>query len=411
MALSGPRTRRRVLPRETAFWLVAFLLFVLLLAAGAPSPLYGVYQAQWGFSTTKLTEVFGVYALVLLVTLLFFGSLSDHVGRRPVIVAGMLLDAAACGVFLAASGIGALYLARAIQGVAVGLATGALGAALLELESGKTGRAAVLTSAAPTAGLAVGALGTSALVQYGPDRTHLIWWLLLGAFLAAAAAVLVIPEPGQRRPGAMASLRPRIGVPRAARTAFLVAAPCLIAVWALGGLYLSLGPSLTAQLLGSSNLVWGGVAIFLLPGTAAVATLAMRNVIPTTAMLAGCLALLAGAAVTLAAIATGTGWLFLAGTAVAGVGFGPGFTGAYRLVVANASPEGRAGLIAAIFSVSYLAFSVPAVIAGVASTHFGLHDTALVFTVVIALLVATAAVSLRIRLSAASAPATAAADR
>jgi MFS family permease len=391
-------THRPALPRKAAFWVAAALLFALLLAAGAPSPLYRVYQEEWRFSATTLTEVFGVYALVLLVTLLLFGSLSDYIGRRPVILAGMLLDAAACAVFVAATGVGALYLARAIQGVAVGLATGALGAALLELEpDGSGGLGAVLTSVAPTAGLAVGALATSALVQYGPARTQLVWWLLIATFLASAAAVLVMPEPGKRRPGALASLRPRVSVPREARGAFLIATPCLIAVWALGGLYLSLGPSLTAQLVGSTNLLWGGIAIFLLPGTAAVATFAMRSAEPRSTMLAGCVALLAGIAVTLAAITTGTSWAFLVGTAVAGVGFGPGFTGAYRMVVARSTPDGRASLIAAIFSVSYLAFSLPAVIAGVATTHYGLHDTAIAYCIVIALLVAAAGGSLVLR--------------
>jgi MFS family permease len=407
----GRLTSRRKLHSEAAFWLVAALLFVLLLSSGAPSPLYRVYQGEWGFSATTLTEVFGVYALVLLVTLLVFGSLSDHVGRRPLIIAGMLTGAAACGVFLAATGVGALYLARALQGVSVGLATGALGAALLEFEPAGSGRAAILTSAAPTAGIAVGALASSALVQYGPARTQLVWWLLLAVFLAAAASVLRIPEPGQRRPGALASLRPHVGVPREARAAFLVAAPCLIAVWALGGLYLSLGPSLTAELLRSSNLLWGGVAIFLLPGIAAVATVVLRNTAPGSAMLAGCLALLAGTVVTFAAIATRTSWAFLLGTAVAGVGFGPGFTGAYRVVVARATPAGRASLIAAIFTLSYLAFSLPAVIAGVATTHYGLHDTALVYCVVIAVLVAGAAGSLVLRRRSARAAVAAGAGR
>ena len=403
-------THRPALSRGAAFWLAAVLLFVLLLAAGAPSPLYRVYQAEWHFSATTLTEVFGVYALVLLVTLLFLGSLSDHVGRRPVILAGMLMDAAACAVFGAATDVGALYVARAMQGIAVGLATGALGAALLELEPAGSGRAALLTSAAPTAGLAVGALGTSALVQYGPAKTHLTWWLLVAMFLVAAAAVMLMPEPGWRRPGAIASLRPRVGVPREARSAFLLALPCLIAVWALGGLYLSLGASLTAQLVGSSNLLWGGIAIFLLPGTAAVATVALRNTAPHTAMLAGCIALLAGAAITFVAISTRTSWAFLLGTVVAGIGFGPGFTGAYRVVVARSTADGRASLIAAIFTVSYLAFSLPAVIAGVATTHYGLHDTALVYCGVIALLVAVATASLTLRRRYAGTPAPACAD-
>lgn len=384
------RDRRGAIARGPAFWLVAAVLFVLLLASGAPAPLYRVYQVEWGFSETTLTEVFAVYALVLLVTLLFFGSLSDYVGRKPLIVGGLLFGATACGVFLAARGVGALYVARSLQGVSVGLATGALGAALLELQPEGTGRAAILTSASPTAGLAAGALVASVLVQYGPDRTHLVWWLLLGVFLAATAAVLAISEPGRRRPGALASLQPHVGVTREARGAFLVALPCLVAVWALGGLYLSVGPSLAAQLAHSSNVLWGGVVIVLLPGVGAAATVAFRNAHPSTAMLAGCGALLVGLAVTFASIAASTFWAFLVGTAIAGIGFGPGFTGAYRIAVAPAAADDRASLIATIFTVSYLAFSVPAVIAGVAATHYGLHNTALVYCVATAVLVAAA---------------------
>lgn len=399
---AGRQARRWRLPDGAAFWLAAVMLFSLLLASGAPAPLYHVYQLEWGFSTATLTEVFGVYALVLLVTLLFFGSLSDHLGRRPLMFAGLFVGALACGAFLVADGVTALYVARSLQGVAVGLATGALGAALLELEPKGSGQAPIVTSAAPTAGIAVGALGASALVQYAPARTHLTWWLLLGVFVLATLSVLTMPEPGRRRPGALAALRPSVGVAREGRRAFVTALPCLVAVWALGGLYLSLGPSLAARLAHSPNLMWGGIAILLLPGVGAAATVTFYRASAPTAMLAGCAALVLGVAVTFAAIATGKLWVFLLGTAIAGIGFGPGFTGAYRIAVAPAAPDERARLIAAIFTVSYLAFSVPAVLAGVATTRYGLHDTALVYCIAIALLVTTAAGSLLLRRTAQS---------
>jgi MFS family permease len=382
--------------------LCAAVFFLLLFASGAPTPLYDVYQAKWHFSTTRLTEVFAVYALILLVTLLFFGSLSDYLGRRRLIAAGLAVNAASCAIFLVADGVGWLFAARALQGLAVGLATGALGAALIDLQREGSGQAALVSSAPPTMGIALGALGTSALAQYGPAPTHLIWWLLLGGFVLAIATTLAIPEPGQRRPGALASLRPQVSVPPAARSTFVVAVPCLVAVWALGGLYLSLGPSLAAQLLNSHNLLWGGAVIFLLPGVGAIASVVVRESSPSAAMLGGCVALLAGAAITFVAIDTRTPAAFLVGTAVAGVGFGPAFTGAYRTIVALASPDERAGLIAAIFTVSYLSFSVPALIAGIASSHYGLRDTALVYSVVIAALVAAAAGSFLLRRRAAS---------
>jgi MFS family permease len=385
------------LPRAAGFWLAAGVFFLLFFAAAAPSPLYGVYQAQWRFSASTLTAVFAVYALLLLVTLLVFGSVSDYLGRRRVILAALAMAAGACGLFLAADGVGMLFAARALQGAAVGTATSAIGAALIDLQPEGSAIAPVITSAASMLGLAAGGLGTSVLVQYGPAPTRLIWWLLLGVSLAAAVAVLAMPETAPGRPGVLASLRPRVAVPRQARRTFAMAVPCLIAVWMLSGFCLSLGPSLAAQVLRSPDVLWGGLVIFLVAGTGGAASVVFRGISGAAAMLAGCLALLAGAGVTLAAIETGSAAAFLTGIAVAGAGLGTGFLGAFRIVSALAPPAHRASLIAAIFIVSYLAFSIPVVVAGVAVTHVGLHRTALVYCAVIAVLAAVAAGSLIVR--------------
>ncbi len=384
---------RRAAPSRAGFWLVAGVFCLMFFTAGAPTPLYGVYQAQLRFSATTLTAIFAIYALVLLLTLLVFGSVSDYLGRRPVILAALLVTAGACAVFLTANSAGLLFAARALQGVAVGTATGALGAALIDLQPEGSGLAPLITTAAPLLGLGVGALGTGALAQYGPAPTRLVWWLLLGASVAAAAGILAMPDPGTRRPGVLASLRPRVSVPRQARGTFAIAGLCLIAVWGLSGLYQSLGPSLAAQVTGSRDLLWGGLMIFLLTGVAA----AFRGLAPRTAMLPGCLVLLAGLAVTFAAIAATTAAAFLAGTAVAGVGIGLALLGVNRTLIELAAPGQRAGLIAAIFIISFLGLSIPALIAGVATAHVGLHRTALAYCAAIAALVAVAAGTLILR--------------
>jgi MFS family permease len=385
--------RRRSLRPVAAFWLDAGVLAFVFFTAGAPSPLYDVYRAQWHFSATTLTAVFAIYALFLLVTLLSFGSVADSLGRRPVILASLIITAGACALFLAARSVGLLFAARALQGMAVGLATGGLGAALIDLQPKGSGLAPVATGTATLLGLGTGAFGTSALVQYGPAPTHLVWWVLLGASLVAAVAVLATPETAPKGPAARASLRPRVAVPAEGRQAFAVAVPCLVAVWAFNGLFLSLGPSLAAQVVDSANLLWGGLVIFLLSAIGSAVTVVFRAVSPAATMLSGCLALVAGAVVTLAAIETTSTAAFLIGAAVAGGGFGAGFLGAYRALTALAAPNQRAGLIAAIFTVSYLALSVPVVIAGLATTHFGLHRTALVYCGMVAVLAAVAAAS------------------
>jgi MFS family permease len=216
--------------------LVAGALSLLFFTSGAPSALYDVYQAQWKFSTTTLTAVFAIYALFLLVTLLVFGSVADYLGRRPVILASLLITAVSCALFLAAGGAGLLFVARALQGVAVGLGTEGIAAALIDLQPGGSGVASIATGSGTLLGLGAGALFTSALVQYGPAPTHLVWWLLLGSSLVVTVAVLAVPETAPRRPGVVASLRPRVAVPDGARASFIAATPCLVAAWAFNGL-------------------------------------------------------------------------------------------------------------------------------------------------------------------------------
>jgi MFS family permease len=391
------RAGLKKLPEPAAFWTLAVLFLMLFFASAAASPLYPVYQAKFGFSATTLTAVFAVYVLVLLVTLLVFGAVSDYLGRLPVIVAALVLSAVACVVFLDAHGVGALYVARSLQGIATGLASGPIGAALIDLQPSGSQRAPVVTSVFSSLGLAFGALLTSALVQYAPAPTHLIWWLLLAVFAAGIVAVLAMKEPGSMRSGVLASLRPKVAVPRTARMAFAEAVPCIVAGWALGGLYLSLGPSLAAKVTGSSNLLWGGLVIFLLCGTGALASFALRDIAPRLAMVIGCVFLLGGVSVTFAAIATTSSTPFVAGAAVAGVGFGLAFLGAFRSTIGLGAPDERAGLVAALFIVGYLAFSVPALLAGFATTRYGLRDTALVYSGSLAVLVAIALAILLLR--------------
>ncbi len=331
---AGGRVRRTDLPQMAAFWLVAGVLGFMLLTSAAASPLYEVYQAQWKFSTATLTAVFAIYAVFLLGTLLIFGSVADYVGRRLVILAGLTITAAACALFLVARGVALLFAARALQGIAVGTATGGLGAALIDLQPEGSGLAPMATGTSILLGLAVGALGTSALAQFGPAPRYLVWWLLLGGSVVAAVAVVALPETEPPHSGVLSSLRPQLSVPTEASGALAAAAPCLIAVWALNGLFLSLGPSLAAQVFRSPNLLWGGLVIFVLTAIEAAVTVVFRAVSPSATMLVGCLAVVAGMAVTIAAIETTSAATLLLGAAVSGVGFGAGNLGAYRTLTA-----------------------------------------------------------------------------
>jgi MFS family permease len=369
--------------RATSFWTAAALLVLVLAASGVPSPLYRVYQERLGFSAGVLTTVFGIYAIALLATLLVVGALSDHVGRRPVIVAGMLLQVVAMALFWAADSVGWLLAARVVQGVSVGALTGALGATLLDHQHADRPLGALLNSATPGFAIALGAVSAGLAVDFVPAPTDRVFGTLTVLFAIAAGVALLLPESSPRTPGALASLWPRVHVPAAQRPVFLAALPCLVAMWALGGLYLSLGPSVAAGVFGLTDHLVGSLVIVAMHGMGAVGSVSLRNAVPHTAMTTGCLVFAAGVSGTIVSLATGSTALFFAATAVSGFGFGAAFLGAVATVTAGVAPGERGGLLSSVFVVGYLAFSLPAVAAGLVSGAVGLRPTTVVYGVVV----------------------------
>ncbi|MCZ2836204.1 MFS transporter [Modestobacter sp. VKM Ac-2985] len=398
---------RRELARPAAFWSVAVLLTLMLAASGVPSPLYRVYAEEFGFGSGLITVVFGVYAFALLLSLLVVGALSDHVGRRPVLAAALLLEAVSMVLFLTADGVGWLLLARIVQGLATGALTGAFGAALLDLQRPDRPLGALVNSASPAVGLSVGAVSAGLAVEFLPAPTSWVFGALTVLCVAAAAGVWVfLPESSPRLPGAVRSLRPSVQVPASQRRAFVVVLPCLVATWALGGLYASLGPSLVAGVFGVQDHVVGSLVILALNGTGLVGSLSMRTVAPARSMVAGALVFAVGVAGTVAALTAGSLPLFFVAAVVSGFGFGAAFLGAMATVTQGVAPGQRAALLSAVFTASYLAFSVPAIAAGVAAGFVGLERTALVYgvTVIVLALLAVVGLTLHARRPAAPVP-------
>jgi len=378
--LKSPRTeqvgRAAQLPRiggRPAIYLLASLIVTLLASSSTPTPLYAIYQARWGFSPITTTVVFGVYALTVLAALLTLGKLSDHLGRRPVLLAAIGAQAISLVVFATADGVPELLIARVLQGLSTGMALGAIGAGMLDIDRE---RGTFANAVSPGMGTASGALISALAIRYLPAPTHLIYLVLLGVFVLQALGVALMRETVTPKPGALGSLVPEIHLPRQLRGSVLTAAPVLFAVWALAGLYGALGPALVQALTGSSEVILGAASLTVLAGTAVVSVIVLRRAGGQAVMLTGILALIIGVAVTLVALDARSTALFFLGTAISGVGFGSGFQGGIRTVVPRAAAHERSGVLSLLYTVSYLGMGLPAVIAGFLVVHGSLIDTA-----------------------------------
>ena len=355
----------------TIFAVLAAMTFSA--SGAAPTPLYQEYQSHFGLTPFMITVIFATYVLCLLLALLTVGSLSDFLGRRPAILSALAMNIVAMILFITAGSAAALIVARAVQGFATGLAVTTIAATILDTDRD---RAPMLNSVTAFAGLSAGTLLAGVLVTFAPAPEQLVFMVLLALSVIEAAVLWFMPETSPLKPGALASLIPRVRIPLKARAAFMAITPVHIASWALGGFYFSLMPAVVRVATGTTLPIVGGVVVATLTLTGAVIVVALRNVAPERMLRLGIAALSLGVMITLAGIQWGLVGVMMFGTVVSGMGFGSAFSGTLRTVMPLARPDERASFLSAYFVEGYLAFSLPAVLAGFLAPIVGLTTAA-----------------------------------
>ena len=365
----------RPLSQRLAYALSAAIIGAALFASVAPSPLYQTYARLWGFSSVLLTLVFATYAVGVLAALLLAGRVSDVVGRRPVLSVALSALLAATVLYIAAQSVAWLFAARAVQGLATGLALGTASAGLLDFHPRQDSEDVGLTNGVVSAaGLGLGALASSALVQFLPAPRVLPYVVVFILFAVALVGVTLMPEPVASRSRLRLSPQ-RPHVPSSVRQHFVLAALAVISAYSIGGLLFALGPALSARVFESSNHVVTGTSLFLLPAAGAVAQLAYGRRTAWVGAATGAVALALGVGLIVLSAAADSAVALIVGLLIGGAGFGLAFLGSLRALSAKIPLAHRAGVMSAFFIAAYAALSIPAVLAGFAVGPLGLNST------------------------------------
>jgi MFS family permease len=358
---------------------------IMMAGASAPSPFYPLLRQELGFSAAMMTAIFAIYTIALLASLLVAGSISDHIGRRPALSGSFALLALSVYLFWHAESANGLLLARAIQGIACGVLLSTLSAAVVDLEPvDQPGSASVWNAVLPLIGLGVGALVSGAVMDFASAPMDEVFGSFVILDVALAALVWIAPETAPRHEGLLAALVPRIGVPTSARRAFWRSTPAVMAGWATGGLYLSLGAPIMAY-LGVTDFLHQALVITLLAITGAGASFAARNTAARSVTLFGTTALAIGTALAITALLVHSLPIYLVAVAIVGTGFGTCFLGVLRSIVPLTAPAERSELFASLFTISYIAFGLPTFIAGALLPILGLASTVALYGLAIVL--------------------------
>jgi hypothetical protein len=370
--------RRRGGTLRPAFVSGVVSLVVAFGAVGSTIPLFNIYRAEDGFTNAGISLTVVAYSAATLTTLLVMGRLSNHVGRRPAAIASLGLLVMGCLLLLNVHDIGTLITGRLVMGLGAGLASSSLTAYIVDGAPARpTWLASVASSQTVMLGLAVGAVASGALVQFGPWPRDLIYMVVIGLLLLSAGLIGISPETVTPSPGGWRSLRPSVRVPARVRHLLPVAAAVFLATWATGAFYQAFVPALVEEQLHTNSSLVLGLVFAAYMGPSALGAPLGGRFSPAAAQRIGMIAFLTGWIGLVAAVSIGALLLFIAATIVAGAAQGIAISAATRGLLYGSTLADRAPIFAVVYLLSYSGATIPSLISAQLSNAFSLPHIAL----------------------------------
>jgi MFS family permease len=382
-----------VVSRNTGFVLIAYAFLVTMIGTTLPTPLYPLFEQRYSFGELMVTVIFAVYAFGVIAGLLVFGNLSDEIGRKPVLMVGLVFSVLSAFLFLFAGSLAPIFAGRVVSGLSAGVFTGTATAMLVDLAPGGRRRMASFVAVVVNlGGLGLGTLLAGLLAEYArsPLRTPFIVDLVLLA--PAVLGLVVTPETVERK--AFRLRFQRLSVPAEVRSVFIRGAAAGFGSFAVAGVFSSVAPVFLGTILGRTSHALAGAIVFTLFSASIVGQLLVSRLSDRRALILGC-ALLAGG-VGLLALALGIESLAALVASASVVGLGQGLVVGAGLAAINqrAPVERRGETASSFFVVMYVGLSVPVIGVGVAASAWSLRGAGIAFSAAVAALVLTVLASL-----------------
>jgi predicted MFS family arabinose efflux permease len=363
---------RLVLGRRASLLASAGVVGHTLWTSAAPALTYRLYAQEWHLTHTVTAGIFAIYPIGVVVMLVGFGGISDQIGRRATMLAGLFASLVGALLFAVAPDVWWLFAGRALMGIGVGLSVSPSTAAILEFSSPEHAKsAASVTMAAQAVGFAAALLLGGALTEYAPWPTRLCFWVLAVFLLILLAATWFLPRhTGGDAGGDRRSRMP--SVPKVVRRAFAVSSTAMVAAYTFGVLVLSLGGQVEHDLIGSPNAFLNGAVLSLFPIVMGVVGIIARSFSPRAALTVGALVSGLGMVLLILAVNLRDLLIYLLATAAAGGAYSLLFVGGLQVIIAAAPVHHRGGILSALYLLGYLSMGALALLLGAIATTRGL---------------------------------------
>jgi predicted MFS family arabinose efflux permease len=383
--------RRAALSPSTGLWVVTGAFTTLMAFGTVPTPLWPLYQVRDHFGPTSVTMAFAAMVVGAAVTFPTLGHLSDHIGRRKVVVPALLLGIMAAIVMSVWPNLAGLLTGRFLTGVGVGLMASTATAYIADLyraahpdRPGSSGPG-LISTAANLGGLALGPLAAGALSQWVSSplvTSYAVFAVVMGI---AGLLILLVPETVTPHDATNETRSDRFALRPGHRAAFGAASVVGFFAFGLMGLFSSLGAIIVRGELDITSQFTIGLTPFTAFAASAVAQLALGRLTLPRQLATGTILFPVGLALTALSLYQPTLWLVLIAAGLSGAGAGLLFKGSVTQSVTAAAPASRAGVLAVFFIIAYLGMGLPAVAFSLLIQHTPLKTTMLGFAAVLSI--------------------------
>ena len=363
------------LSRNASFWVAAGVVAHTLWTSAAPAMSYPLYAREWQLSPTMTTAIFSIYPVVVVVTLITFGDISDYIGRRAAMLCGLASSILGVLLFAIAANLDMLFFGRIFMGIGVGLAAGPSTAALVDYAGNNASeRASATTISAQAIGFAAALLTSGFLIQYGPFPIHLSFVVLLVLLTVLLTLAYFLPRDRRISAGRWSLRLPRVD--KTLRSSFFLASITVMTAYTHGVTVGSLGSQFARELIQSSNVFINSAALSLFGIALGITGVFARKMEATLAAIAGTIISMLAMLLLVGAVVFHCLAFFIAMTSASGIAYALMVFGGLAMITRITPENLRGSTLSGVFLFAYLFTGALALFLGKIATVTNLSSAA-----------------------------------
>lgn len=363
-----------------------YAFMIVMMGTTLPTPLYPLYSNVFQLSPLMITVIYAVYAVGVIGGLLVFGQLSDRIGRRYVLIPGIILSIISAIVFLFASNVGLLLLGRVVSGLSAGLFTSTATTTIVNLApDDKKNQGSTIASSVNMLGLGFGPLLCGVLAQYLPYALHLVFIVDIVLLIPAFIGIWLMPEPIKDKQSFRIKVQ-KLSVPSNIRGTFIYAVIPVFVGFSMLGLFTAISPNFLGEILNIQNKAIIGLTVFLVFCASTVGQLLFKQKSDYSVLMLGSATLIVGVILVGISLLLSSYVLLLIGAIVSGLGQAFSFRAGLSTVNSVSPQDKQAEITSTFFTIAYIAISIPVVGVGLLQLGLSIQGAGIVFSIIVVLL-------------------------